>query len=44
MVDRPTANDRDLLVTVARLFGIAFLENFGHRQIVTFWRVNGIFS
>ena len=25
MVDRPMANDRDLLVTVARLFGIAFL-------------------
>ena len=25
MVDRPMASDRDLLVTVARLFGIAFL-------------------
>jgi cellulose synthase/poly-beta-1,6-N-acetylglucosamine synthase-like glycosyltransferase len=27
-----------------RLFGIAVLENFGHRQIVTFWRVFGFFS
>ena len=29
---------------LVRLFGIAFLENFGHRQIVTFWRVYGFFS
>jgi cellulose synthase/poly-beta-1,6-N-acetylglucosamine synthase-like glycosyltransferase len=26
------------------LFGMSILENFGHRQIVTFWRVYGFFS
>jgi hypothetical protein len=29
---------------LVRLFGIAFLENFGHRQIVTFWRAYGFFT
>lgn len=29
---------------LVRLFGIAILENFGHRQIVTFWRVHGFIS
>lgn len=29
---------------LVHLFGIAVLENLGHRQIVTFWRVYGFFS
>lgn len=29
---------------LVKLFGIAIVENFGHRQIVTFWRVHGFFS
>lgn len=29
---------------LVRLFGLAVLENFGHRQIVTFWRVYGFVS
>lgn len=29
---------------LVRLFWIAVLENFGHRQIITFWRVYGLFG
>jgi cellulose synthase/poly-beta-1,6-N-acetylglucosamine synthase-like glycosyltransferase len=29
---------------LVRLFGISVLENFGHRQIITFWRVYGFFT